>query len=135
MSILTTPSGAFPTSLIYITVGTLIDIWTIVSLIFYPPETDLGRFVVWGLLITGFALLVIGLLLGQIGRAARNAEMPPTEVTNSVAQAEQTAAANPAPVVPVAGAPQGTAPVMAQPNVPNVPPAPAVAAPAGVLKR
>ena len=31
MSILTNPSAAFPTSLIYITVGALIDIWMIVA--------------------------------------------------------------------------------------------------------
>ena len=102
MSILTNPSAAFPTSLIYITVGTLIDIWTIVSLFFYPPSTDWGKFLVVGFLVTGLALLVIGLLLGPIGRAARHAELPPTEVTPAVAQTEQTAAANPPPVVPIA---------------------------------
>jgi len=133
MSILTTPSGAFPTSLIYITVGTLIDIWTIVALIFYPPQSDLGRFIVWGLLITGFALLAIGLLLGQIGRSARNAEMPPNEVTGAVAQAEQTAAANPAAVVPVAPTPAPANAVVAGAGALMA--APPVAVPAGELKR
>ena len=112
MSILTNPSAAFPTSLIYITVGTLIDIWTIVSLFFYPPSTDWGLFLVVGFLVTGLALLTIGLLLGPIGRAARHAELPPTEVTPAVAQAEQTAAAPPPTVVPVNPAPQAATPIV-----------------------
>jgi len=115
MQFLTTPSGAFPISLIYITIGALIDIWTVVAMIYYPPETDWGRFLVAGSFITGLALLVIGLFLGHIGRAARNAELPPTEVTNAVSSAEQTAAANPPAVV--------TQPAATQPGV-VVPPAP-----------
>ena len=99
MAILSNPSGAFPTSLIYITLGTLIDVWTIVSLLYYPPETQFGHFIVIGLLITGIALLAIGLLLGPIGRFARHAELPPIEVTTAVEQTEKTAAANPPTVV------------------------------------
>jgi len=101
MSILTSPSSVFSTSLVYITVGTLIDIWTIVSLVFYPPESDWGKFLVAGFLVTGLALLIIGLFLGPIGRAARHAELPPAEVTSGVVHAEQTAAAHPPVVMPV----------------------------------
>jgi hypothetical protein len=117
MSILTTPSSAFPVSLVYITVGTLIDIWTLVGLWFYPPQTNWGYFWAVGFLVTGLALLLIGLFLGPIGRAARHAELPPAEVTASVTKAEQTAAAHPPPVV----APTATAsgePVMIQPKGP-----------------
>ena len=121
MSILTTPSGAFSTSLIYITMGTLIDIWTIVSLLYYPPTTDWGHFLVIGFLVTGLALLVIGLLLGPIGRAARHAELPPSEVTAAVAQAEQTAAANPAPVIPVNSMSPAPNAFVAEPTVPSPP--------------
>jgi len=99
MSILTTPSKAFPTALVYITVGVLIDIWTVVAWIFYPPETNSGKFWVAGFMVTGFALLLIGLLLGPIGRSARGAELPPKEVTPAVAQTDQTAAANPPAVL------------------------------------
>jgi len=99
MQFLTTPSGAFPISLIYITVGVLMDVWTTVSLIYYPPESTWGKFLVVGFLITGAALLIIGLMLGQIGRAARHAELPPAEVTPAVAEAEKTAAAHPNPVI------------------------------------
>ena len=104
MSILTNPSSAFSASLIYITVGTILDVWMIVTLVYYRPTSDWGNFLVIGFLVTGFALLVIGLLLGPIGRFARRAELPPEEVTAAVSQAEQTAAANPPPVVPVTGA-------------------------------
>ena len=100
MPILTAPSGAFPISLVYITVGTLIDVWTIVALVYYPPETNWGYFWTVGFLVTGLAILIIGLMLGPIGRAARDAELPPTEVTPAVSSAEQTAAANPPPVAP-----------------------------------
>src|SRR5262245_3686063 len=104
MAIMTSPSGAFPTALIYITVGSLIDIWTIVAMLYYPPETQWGKFLVVGFMVTGAAFLLIGLLLGPIGRAARHAELPPTEVTTSVEQAEESAAANP-PAVVVSGNP------------------------------
>jgi hypothetical protein len=108
MPILSTPSGAFPISLAYITVGTLIDIWTIVAWFYYPPESPWGRFLVIGFMVTGFALLMIGVFLGHIGRAARNAELPPEELTPAVAQTAKTAAAHPQPVV--------AAPAVGQPN-------------------
>ena len=129
MSILTTPSGAFPTSLIYITVGTLTDIWTIVSLVYYPPSTDWGHFLVVGFLVSGLALLIIGLFLGPIGRAARHAELPPTEVTPEVAQAEQIAAGHPPAVVPAVNTvPQAVSPVLTEAN-------PSPVAPGQVLRR
>jgi hypothetical protein len=106
MSILTKPSGAFPAALIYITVGTLVVVWTVISLILYPPASDLGHFLIIGTLVSGVAILVIGLLLGPIGRFARHAEMPPTEVTTAVESTDQTAAANPPVVIPTA-IPQG----------------------------
>ena len=120
MSILSTPSRAFPASLIYITLGTLIDIWTILSLVFYPPSTDWGHFLVFGFLVTGIALVIIGLLLGRIGRAARVAELPPVEVTQAVARAEQTAAAHPPVVVPVNSIPQAAAPTVMESPAPPV---------------
>ena len=113
MAILSKPSVAFSTSLIYITVGTLIDIWTIVSLVFYPPSTGWGYFLIVGFLVTGMALLAIGLLLGPIGRSARDAELPPSEVTHAIARAEQTAAANPPIVVPATNSVVQAAPSIA----------------------
>jgi len=86
--------------LIYITVGTLVIVWTAISLLLYPPASDFGHFLIIGTLVSGIAVLVIGLLLGPIGRFARHAEMPPAEVTTAVATANETAAANPPAVVP-----------------------------------
>lgn len=125
MRLLTQPSGAFPIALVYITIGTLIDIWTIVAMIYFPPESSWGKFLMWGCLISGAALLLIGLFLGQIGRAARNAELPPSEVTPEVASSEQKAAENPPPVVattsaaPAPAAPQTTTGVQPTTNAPR----------------
>ena len=99
MPILNKLSGAFPTALIYITVGALIDVWTLVLLVFNTPETKEGYLWLVGFLLTGLTLLTIGLLLGQIGRGARVAELPPSEVTAASVQAEQTTAAHPPAVV------------------------------------
>jgi hypothetical protein len=123
MAIMTSPSGAFPTALIYITVGSLIDIWTVVAMLYYPPETQWTKFLVVGLMVTGAAFLIIGLLLGQIGRAARHAELPPTEVTPAVEQAEESAAANP-PAVVVAGNPPVQTAVSPNRDHVGVPPSP-----------
>src|SRR5690242_613674 len=104
MAIMTKPSAAFATALTYITVGTLVTIWTIVAFRYYPPETDRGHFLLIGTMASGGAVLVIGLLIGVIGRAARHAELPPAEVAPAVEQASVQAAAHPQPVV-VAGGP------------------------------
>src|SRR5205823_8454952 len=91
----------------------------------------------FGFFLTGVTLLVIGLALGRIGRAARHAELPPPEVTQAEAQAEQNAAARAPIVAPTNPAtPLGAPPVQgAHPGVPGVPTAPAatpVAAPGSV---
>lgn len=132
MALLTKPSAAFSTSLIYITIGVLMGIWTTVSWYFYPPETAFGKFMLVGFLATGAALLIIGLLLGPIGRAARDAELPPPEVTNAVARTDQIASASPPPVIPMAPvpAPPGAVvpgsipPGAAAPASPSAPPVP-----------
>jgi len=108
MPILNRLSGAFPTALIYITVGTLIGIWSIVSLVLNAPETQAGYFWVTGFLMTGLALLVIGLLLGRIGRVDRTAELALPELT--------TAAAPVPVVVPGNLAVQGTVPTTPVPG-------------------
>ena|SRR5438046_1436105 len=107
MTILSKPSGAFSASLIYITVGTLVVIWTSISLYLYPPASDLGHFLIISTLVSGVAVLIIGLLLGPIGRFARHAELPPTEATAAVESTNAIAAANPPVVVPT-GIPQAT---------------------------
>jgi hypothetical protein len=113
MSILTRPSSAVHMSIIYITAGALIDVWSGTwcwYLTMHPPTTDTPWFWCWGLILTGLVLVGVGVTLGQIGRAARDAELPPVEVIAAVAQTEKAAAV--------------VAPVLAA-----VPPAPLVGAP------
>ena len=128
MAILTKPSFAPSTAIIYITVGALMDVWTAVYYFAFindaPPDSrHLTMFWLAGFFFTGVILIVIGFALGPIGRAARQAEMPPAEVTPQAAQAEMNAAR--APVI----APTAVAPTI-QPS-----PAPAVPAAARAVTR
>jgi hypothetical protein len=136
MAILSKPSTAARTSLIYITVGALMDIWSAVwwwYLRNHQPDAPAGVwYICGGLFLTGLVLLAIGLLVGHIGRSARHAELPPPEVTKAEAIAEQNAAARApivAPVAASAGVVPGTAnglvaPTAATPVVPHSPPVP-----------
>lgn len=121
MPLLSKPSSAARTALIYITVGAVMDIWTAVWFAYlrnHTPGEDLRYYWCAGFFITGLVLVILGLAVGQIGRAARHAELPPPEVTPAAVNAEQEAAArapivtpnpavpvNPAAVPPVAGVP------------------------------
>jgi hypothetical protein len=108
----------------YVTLGALIEAW---SLIWYlwmnrnPAEHESAYFYCYGLLATGAILFCLGLSFGVIGRAARQAELPPAEVTPAVAQATQNMAAR-APIAPMV--PAGTAgmavPVATNASVPPV---------------
>ena len=113
MAILSKPAFGPAASLIYITSGTLLDVWTVVWYLAFgrgEPMTSTAWFWLAGLFMTGLVLVVIGVLLGQIGRAARKAELPPTEVVGAEAQIQNTAAAAPHPVMqqPVGAAPVAT---------------------------
>jgi hypothetical protein len=131
MAILSKPSSAARMALMYITLGSLILVW---SAIWYwwlmdtSYEGTVYRYVCTGLLLTGGVLLFIGLALGRIGRAARRAELPPAEVTPAAAQIDQTAAQAAAVNAPVA-APVANSAVAGQPAVvvPRPVNAPAVA--------
>ncbi|MBY0527224.1 MAG: hypothetical protein K2R98_27765 [Gemmataceae bacterium] len=120
MPILSKPSAAAKTSLYYITAGSLLGIWSGIWYWYmrqHPPTSDVPYFFCWGFLLTGVTLLVIGFALGRISRAARDAELPPEEVTAAAAQAEQTAAAR-APIM----APMNPAmPMMGNGMMPNAP--------------
>jgi hypothetical protein len=142
MPFLSKPSGAARTSLAYITIGALITVWTIIywSYIGRHPDnfSDATYYWVYGFFFTGLVLLVIGLALGRIGRAARHAELPPevpneptaepANVVTPVVPAGTVGVNNAVPQYytmpgPVAG-PVQTAGV---PAVPAVPPVPTVA--------
>ena len=126
MAMLSKPSFGPRTSLIYVTVGSLTIVWTAVYYFFFimgeHEKHKTALFWIVGLMLTGITLIAVGLLLGEIGRAARKAEMPPEEVTRDEARVQQNAAANPNPAV---NQQAGMAP-----PAPVSPPAPASPAPA-----
>lgn len=88
-------------SILYITAGALIDVWTLAYYFFimrpeaetHPGSAGGSWFWVAGFFFTGLALLSIGLFLGSIGRAAAKSEVVPV-ATLPVS-----------PVVPVASTP------------------------------
>ena len=119
MPLLSKPAFGPRTAIVYITIGSLIDVWTAVWYFTYARD-DHGAisrntwFWLAGLFLTGITLIVIGILLGEIGRSARKAEMPPREAQDQEATIQETAAANPHPAVAagmVGGVP-GVAPGM-----------------------
>jgi len=88
-------------------------VWTAVWYVYllnHPPETNHVFYWVAGLALTGLTLVIIGLAVGQIGRAAKHAESTPP------------VAAVTTPNGPVVSAPAGpNAPVVSAPVVPSVP--------------
>ena len=107
MSMLTNPAFGPKVALVYVTVGALIDVWTAVYYFAFgryrmnsgnPVDENHTWFWVVGFFLTGLVLIILGLVLGPLGRAAREAELPPPEATGAEAQIKETAAANPNPV-------------------------------------
>jgi hypothetical protein len=87
-------------AIVYVTTGALVEAWSLIWyrwLATHPPEHDWVWYVCYGFILTGLIIFFIGMSLGWIGRAARKAELPPSEVTGAVAQAEKNMAAR-APV-------------------------------------
>lgn len=90
--ILSKPSSAAPTSLVLILVGALLTVWSGLWYFYLqrnPPAHDFVYFIDSGLLLTGIVFLVIGFAVGPMSRLARQAELPPKEVTEPTVQAAQ----------------------------------------------
>jgi hypothetical protein len=126
MAVLSYPSFGPRTAIWYVTVGILVDVWTAVWYFAFgrPAGESLSNttcFWLAGFFLTGLSLIAIGLLLGRLGRAARRAELPPEDAMALEGHIQQTAAANPAPVV---------APPPVNPAIPVTPVTPAVTMPA-----
>jgi hypothetical protein len=123
MPLLSRPGFGPKASLVYITIGCLMDVWVAVwyFTIVRGAEEETPRttwFWLIGLFLTGFSLLVIGLLLGRIGQSARRSELPPGEAVPAEAAIQQTGVVPPAP--------PGTAvPAMPAQMAPAAPVAPA----------
>jgi hypothetical protein len=115
-------------ALVYITVGALMVVWTIIYYIYLSRNNASSNTFLWcyGFFFTGLVLIAIGFAVGRIGRAARQAEVASTPVTPGVpaAPVAPTAGANGAPATPAAPATAPTAPAA-------VPVAPVAAPPAG----
>ena len=89
------PSGAAPATLVYITLGAIMTVWSgiwYMYLLNNPPQHPVINYICYGFLITGIVLLVIGIILGPISRWARHAELPPQEATPSAVESEQAVA-------------------------------------------
>ena len=108
------------TSLKYLTLGALIDVWAIVYLFYLRSHdgSDTAFYWVYGFIFTGAALFLIGLAVGQVGRSARSAEVAPTPTQQIIT----TPAVS--PVAPVTIAASANPPLA---QVPIVRPAPVVA--------
>jgi hypothetical protein len=101
MAILSHPAFGPRTALMYVTGGLLLDVWTAVYYFAFVsgPVSNMTWFWLIGLFLTGLVFIALGLLLGPLGRAARQAELPPAEAIQAEAAIQQTAAANPPAVV------------------------------------
>ena len=103
-------------AIVYITLGALIDVWTaLYYFLIYEKNTAGGNdsklFWIAGFFFSGLTLLIIGVLVGRIGRAAGQAEVAPTSA------APLPAAPVPAPVTQLAPPPPAPAPPNPVPNV------------------
>ena len=100
MPIMSKPSSAPRTALTFITIGTLLTIWSGVWYSRSANATDTAKIILTGLFLTGVAFLIIGFSVGYISRQARHAELPPSEVTGAVARQDLGQAAPPAAPAP-----------------------------------
>jgi hypothetical protein len=120
MPILTQPAFGPKLSIGFITGGAVLDVWCLVwrFTIAGTELTEMQKFWFYGFLLTGATFIGVGMLLGNIGRAARKAELPPTTETVRAEENVQVAAAQ---VLPVAAPPAPVA-VVSAPAMPVTPP-------------
>jgi hypothetical protein len=112
-------------ALTYVTVGTMTVIWSgvwYVYLLNNPAETQHAYYWCTGFLVTGLALVLIGLGLGWIGRSAQAGDLPAEGAPFTVVNAQQPNATAPALVL-VARTPTTSA-VAADGQVAVAPPQP-----------
>jgi hypothetical protein len=104
MPIFSKPSSGARTSVIYITVGSLTEVWSGIWFWYLRsnyPSTETGFYWCYGFLFTGLTLIVIGLAIGRIGWLGGDAhqaqlhrdELHDAEVKPAVTRVEQTPAA------------------------------------------
>jgi hypothetical protein len=126
MPFMSKPSNEARIAIIFVTLGPLIIVWSGVWYMYqynHAPDTPASeRYICYGSMLSGGVLLVIGLALGRIARSARQAEMPPHEITPAEGQISQEAASRALIVAPTGigggvgagnGVPGGTNPAAA----------------------
>ncbi|MDB5337386.1 MAG: hypothetical protein JWN70_3005 [Planctomycetaceae bacterium] len=121
-------STSATTSLIYITLGGLIDVWSVVYWFYLRNHggSDIAYLYVAGFFFTGLVLFLIGLAVGRIGSSARPAETAPTVATPIIMS---DAVATGAPAIA-----NGTAAAIPVPRqAPSAAPAPTVTMPPGKI--
>jgi hypothetical protein len=122
MNVISNIASATRAALLYITVGSLMIVWSAIYWFYGSAhlQNDAWRYWCTGFFLSGITLLVIGLAVGWIGRSARQAEQPHAVVPGSDSKG------NPAPnVVPLAGnavIPANTAPPATLPVNPALQP-------------
>src|SRR5437763_1847737 len=106
MPLMSKPSEEAKIAILFVTVGALALVWSCVWLLYqydHAAETPPWQhYVCYGSLASGVVVLVIGLALGRIARAARQAEMPPEEITSAESTISHEAASR-APIVTPTG--------------------------------
>lgn len=129
MPMLSHPAFGPRTALGYVTGGTLLSIWTALYYFLMMDGAPSRTTYFWlaGFFLTGLTFVFLGLVLGPLGRAARQAELPPASAMNAEAAIQHAAATNAPPVAVVAPTAIPTAPVA--PAVVAAPAAPAQVAP------
>jgi hypothetical protein len=84
-------------AVVYVTVGAIMAVWAAVSYVYFLnqelPAHHSGYYWCYGFFFTGLALLIIGVTLGRISRAARAAELPPPAPSEPTAEPAVSAAA------------------------------------------
>jgi hypothetical protein len=134
MPLVTKTSPAAQMAVGYITVGALVLVWSgvwMTWLFWQSVSSSVSYFLCTGTMLSGLALLVIGLCLGYIGRAAKHAEQPAELASQTVRDhAGNVMTTAPAPAV----APVQAPPAVVQPGAPQVP-QPIVTAPANGASR
>src|SRR5947208_9972695 len=92
-------------AIVYITVGALMDVWTVIYYIYARRHNfDDNTFLwIYGFFFSGLVLMAIGFALGRIGRSAKQAEVspPPTQVMTPAVPAQAAATHTTQPVAPV----------------------------------
>src|SRR5262245_15600471 len=112
-------------AIVYITVGALLDVWSVIYYIYLARESAHPNMflICYGLFGSGLVLMIIGMLVGPIGRVARPAEVidaAPAQVVTSPVTTNTVAppVVATAPPEPATAPPANSRPTPAPPQPP-----------------